>query len=138
MSALRMHHLQRIDEIADMWVAPNDGIYSVQISSIICVSPYTPDALFLFFGARYFPLLAARLERAFAHESDNSVRALDSSANTIFPIVIVWLLDRHIDEFIRYPGMKGLPFRKMRLRFISDAKRKKNNFFFSQLFFLGL
>lgn len=66
--------------------------------------------VFLFLSARNFPLLSARVERVFAHESDDTMRALNSSTNIFFPIVVVRFFHRHIDEFVGRSRMKGLPY----------------------------
>src|SRR5436305_873325 len=108
--AFRMGHLQRIDEVVNILVTPGICTYSVQIGSVITVSPYAPNLLFLFLGALDLPLLARGLERVLAHENNHAVGASDTCAHPLLPVLVVWLLDGHIDEFKGRPGVKGLSF----------------------------
>src|SRR5438270_488583 len=126
-----MFHLKRIDEIADILIAPNESIHTLQIGPIIGVGPYAADTPFLFSRAFDFPLLPARFERTLAHQSDNAVRAPDTRTHTVFPILVVWLLYGHIDEFVRRTGMKRLSFQKIPLSFIFDGKGNEHYFFIS-------
>ena len=97
--------LKRIDEPVYVIIAPRIGGHAVDRCPIGLIRVDAADWPLFLLGALNFPFLPTGRCRILADKDDYTVGPLDAGPDTIFPILVIRLLHRHIDELERLARM---------------------------------